>query len=151
MHWADLLAQALPEVSEKTVDRIISGLMGLIAGGIPSLIMLWKARAEIKVTDRQLTAQEQQQLIQDLRLEREAVRAECKKEKEKWLEELSNVHKNYQQELALLRAEHEECLKVSARQEQMIINLQGDIDDLQRRLAEFQKRLDDLSDTPKED
>lgn len=132
----------MPDAYKGTVVSIVCGLM---AGSVPYIITLLKARAEFKKEDRNLTAKERNQLTVDLRMERETLRAEFKDEKAEWKKELEILAKERDVEVAALRKENLECLQTAARQTQLIAGLTQDIEELNLTCRTLESKLEKLN------
>lgn len=124
---------------------VVSLVCGLMAGCVPEIIRLIKARAEFKKEDRNLTAKERNQLTVDLRMERETLRAEFKDEKAEWKKELEILAKERDVEVAALRKENLECLQTAARQTQLIEGLTTDIQELNLKCSTLELKLEKLN------
>lgn len=139
-----LLAQELP-VPEGYKGTVVSIVCGLMAGCVPFIIQMAKARAEFKKEDRNLTAKERNQLVVDLRAERMVLRDEFKLEKAEWKAELDRMLTRHATEMAALRKENLDCLQTTARQQQLIAGLTKDIEALHLTCKTLECNLEKLN------
>lgn len=130
MNLPTLLAQEIP-VPEAYKSYVVTAVISLLVASVPYIIQVLKARAELKKEDRNLTTKERDQLVVDLRAERDLLRAEFKVDKAEWKKELELVVGRYTLELVELRKENMDCLKTTAAQEQLIKELTKDVCSLQ--------------------
>lgn len=116
MNFLIVLAQEGPgTVPDWVQGPALAAVLGFLAGLVPQVVAFWRVRKQESREDAKVSSSDRQQLIRDLRTEREEIRVEMR----------------------ALRKEHEECLQKAAAQQAQIEALKQDIIELQKIVAEM--------------